>query len=233
MSESERLLADYARRDAELPPDRYAASNPAHLFIRQGIERALADALAAAGPPPLAERRLLDVGCGRGQWLADLETFGAERERLAGLDAVPERVAEARSRLPGADIREGNAATLPWPDGSFDLVVQSMMFSSILDPGVRAAAAREIERVLADGGALLWYDFFVRSPGNRGTRPVGKGELQGLFPDFELRWRRVTLAPPLVRLLVPRLRPLASLLQGLRAFDTHAMALLRPARRPQ
>jgi hypothetical protein len=44
-----------------------------------------------------------------------------------------------------------------------------------------------------------------------------------------MRWRRVTLAPPLVRLLVPRLRPLAAGLQALRVFDTHAMAVLRRA----
>lgn len=224
MSESERLLADYARRDSELPPERYSAANPAHLFIRHSIERALADLL----PFPLADRTALDVGCGGGQWLADLETFGAARERLAGLDRVPERAARARERMPGADVREGDASALPWEDGSFDLVVQSMMFSSILDQGVRVAAAKEMARVLAPGGAILSYDFFVRSPGNEGTRPLGKRELRELFPGFDLRWRRTTLAPPLVRVLVPRLRPAATALQGVRILDTHALALLRP-----
>jgi ubiquinone/menaquinone biosynthesis C-methylase UbiE len=185
--------------------------------------------LGQAGALPLAARRVLDVGCGAGQWLADLETFGAQRERLAGLDLVPARVGHAHARLPGADIREGDASTLPWPDGSFDVVLQSMMFSSILDPDVRRAAAREIDRVLADGGLVLWYDFFVRSPGNPGTAPVSKSELRDLFPGFDVRWRRVTLAPPLVRLLVPRLRPLASALQAVRIANTHALAVLRPS----
>jgi ubiquinone/menaquinone biosynthesis C-methylase UbiE len=227
VDEAERLLADYARRESEISPDRYAATNPAHLFIRHAVERALADTLRRGGALPLAGRRILDVGCGSGQWLVDLETFGAERERLAGLDLVPERAARARERLPGAEVREGDAAALPWPDHSFDLVLQSMMFSSILDPEVRRRAAREIDRVLAPAGAVLWYDFFVRSPGNPGVRPVGKRELRALFPGFDVRWRRTTLAPPLVRLLVPRLHPLASALQALRVLDTHAMALLR------
>jgi ubiquinone/menaquinone biosynthesis C-methylase UbiE len=211
LSEPDRLLSDYARRDAEVPPERYAPANPAHLFIRHGIERALIEMLGRAGALPLSERRVLDVGCGGGQWLADLETFGASRERLAGLDLVPER----------------DAASLPWDDGSFDLVVQSMMFSSILDARVRERAAAEMARVLGGGGAVLWYDFFVAKPGNPGVRGVGKAEVRRLFPGFEMRWRRVTLAPPVVRLLVPRLRPLASALQALRVLDTHAMAVLK------
>jgi SAM-dependent methyltransferase len=227
LGEPERLLADYARRDAEVPREWYAAANPAHLFIRHGIERSMVGMLGRAGLLPLSERRVLDVGCGRGQWLADLETFGASRERLAGLDLVPERAAAAAERLPGADVRQGDASSLPWEDGSFELVVQSMMFSSILDPGVRERAAAEMARVLAGGGAVLWYDFFVAKPGNPGVRGVGKGEVRRLFPGFEMSWRRVTLAPPLVRLLVPRLRPLASALQALRVLDTHAMAVLK------
>lgn len=224
MSESERLLADYARRDAEVPSGRYSPSNPAHLFIRHTVERALVEML-----PPLAGRRVLEVGCGAGQLLVDLETLGAPRERLAGLDLVPDRVAAAQARLPGADIREGDAASLPWEDASFDVVVQSMMLSSVLDASVREAAAKEMARVLAPGGVLASYDFFVRSPGNPGVRPLSRSELESLFPGFSMRWRRTTLAPPLVRLLVPRARPLASALQGLRVLDTHALAVLRRA----
>ena len=177
--------------------------------------------------PPLAGRRVLEVGCGAGQLMADLETLGAPRDRLAGIDLVPDRVAAARARLPGADVREGDAASLPWEEGSFDVVLQSMMLSSVLDPDVRRAAAREMARVLAPDGVVASYDFFIRSPGNAGVRPLTRGELGELFPGFGMSWRRVTLAPPLVRLLVPRARPLASALQALRVLDTHALAVLR------
>jgi ubiquinone/menaquinone biosynthesis C-methylase UbiE len=115
---------------------------------------------------------------------------------------------------------------LPWEDESFDLVVQSMMFSSILELEVAERAAREMDRVLTRDGFVLWYDFFVDPPGNPGARGVGRRDVAALFPGYRMRWRRVTLAPPLVRLLAPRARPLASLLQALRVFDTHAMATL-------
>lgn len=227
MTEADRILAEYARRDTEVAAELYSPTNPAQLFIRHSLELALVRMLDRAGALPLAGRRILDVGCGYGQWLADLETLGAERQLLAGIDLVGTRAARARTRLPGADIREGDATQLPFEDGSFELVLQSMMFSSILDAEVRRRAASEMSRVVAPGGLVLWYDFFVDNPRNPQVRGVGRRELQELFPGHALRWRRVTLAPPLIRALVPRLRPLAGALQGLRVLNTHALALLR------
>jgi ubiquinone/menaquinone biosynthesis C-methylase UbiE len=229
VSESDRILTEYARRAEEVPAERYAPTNPAQLFIHQGIERALVRMLGDAGLLPLAGRRILDVGCGYGQWLADLESLGAERSLLAGIDLVPERAERARERLGGADVRVGDATSLPFADGSFDLVLQSMMFSSILDASVKRAAAAEMARVLAPGAAVLWYDFFVDNPRNRNVRGVGRREVGELFPGFSVRWRRVTLAPPLVRALAPRLHPLASALQAARVLNTHALAVLSRA----
>ncbi len=228
--EADRIVADYDRRAAEIPAERYAPAEPAPLFIRQGIERRVLSELRRAGALPLAGRRVLDAGCGRGQWLADLETWGARRADLAGVDLVPERVEESSARLPGADIRRADATGLPFGDASFDLVLQSMMFSSILDEDVRRAAAAEMARVLAPGGLVLWYDFFVNSPGNPSVRGIRRGEVAELFPGFSIRWRRTTLAPPLVRLLAPRAWPLASALQALTLLNTHAVGCCDAAR---
>jgi len=225
--EAERIVAEYDRRAAEIPAERYTASEPGPVFIRQGIERAVLGELRRAGSLPLKGRRVLDTGCGHGQWLADFETWGARRGDLTGVDLVPERVEESAARLPGADIRRADAASLPFEDGAFDIVLQSMMFSSILDEGVRRAAAAEMARVLAPGGLVLWYDFFVDSPRNRQVRGVRRSEVAALFPGFAMRWRRATLAPPLVRALAPRAWALASFLQALRVLDTHAVAVLQ------
>jgi SAM-dependent methyltransferase len=229
VSEADRILAEYSRREDDPSAARYAPTNPAQLFIRHSLELALVRTLDREGALPLAGRRVLDVGCGYGQWLADLESLGAERRLLAGVDLVPGRVESTRARLAGADIRQAEATDLPFEDGSFDLVLQSMMFSSILDRSVREGAAAEMARVLASGGLVLWYDFFVNNPRNAQVRGIGRREVQELFPGFSVRWRRVTLAPPLIRALAPRLRPLASALQGARVLNTHALAALRPS----
>jgi ubiquinone/menaquinone biosynthesis C-methylase UbiE len=229
MTEAERIRAEYDRRAGEIAEERYSAAQPAALFIRQTVERAALAALGRAGALPLGDRRILDVGCGAGQWLTDFETWGARRDRLAGIDLVEERAAACRARIPDADVHAGDASRLPWPGESFDVVLQSMLMSSVLDGAMRAAVAAEMARVLAPGGLVLWYDFFVDNPRNRSVRGIDRAELAELFEGFEISWRRVTLAPPLVRALVPRARVVASGLQALRVLDTHAVAVLRRA----
>lgn len=229
MGEAERIAGYYREREAKLPAERYAEDRPAPLFIRRHVEQAMLEMLGEAGVFPLSARRILDVGCGAGQWLGVLEGFGAPPANLAGVDLVEDRIARARERLPGADLRVGDAVDLPWEDGSFELVLQSMMFSSIRGREVRAAAAREIDRVLSDDGVVVSYDFHVGNPRNGATRPLRRYELRSLFPGFEVSWRSITLAPPLVRLLVPQMRGAAAALQRARLLNTHSMALLRRA----
>jgi SAM-dependent methyltransferase len=51
-----------------------------------------------------------------------------------------------------------SADALPFPDGSFDVVVSSLMFHH-LDAATKRGALREWRRVLAPGGALVLVDF--------------------------------------------------------------------------
>jgi ubiquinone/menaquinone biosynthesis C-methylase UbiE len=227
MSEADRILEEHRRREREVPAGFYDLDRPANLFLRQGQERALRDALERSGLLPLSGRRLLEVGCGSGNWLEILERFGARREGLAGIDLDPGRAAACAARLPGADIRSGDASVLPWQSGSFDVVLQSTVFSSILDPEMRRAVAFEMLRVLAPGGAILWYDFFVDNPANPNVRGVRRREIEALFPGCRIDPRRATLAPPIARRVVPVSWTLATVLESLRVFDTHYLVLIR------
>ena len=56
--------------------------------------------------------RVLDVGCGPGVLTAELAAlFGPER--VDAIDPSPGFVAATRERLPGVDVREGSAESLP------------------------------------------------------------------------------------------------------------------------
>lgn len=225
-AEIRRIRAEYDRRGRDLDPAAYQACKPENLFMRQAIERGFVRALSEGGLLPLAGRRVLDVGCGTGQWLADLETWGARRELVAGIDLMPDRAEASRRRVPGADVREGSASELPWEADSFDLVFQVMLLSSVLDESLRRDVCAEMDRVLAPGGTIVSVDFFVDNPANASVGAVKKRDFATLFPGYEVGWRRIMLAPPLVRRLAPRAWWLASLLQSARVFDTHAVAVL-------
>jgi ubiquinone/menaquinone biosynthesis C-methylase UbiE len=227
MNEADRILEEHRRRGREIPAGFYDLDRPANLFLRHGQERALCEALERSGLLPLSGRRLLEVGCGSGNWLEILGRFGARREGLAGIDLDPGRASACAARFPGVDIRSGDASVLPWESGSFDIVFQSTVFSSILDLEMRRAVASEMLRVLAPGGAILWYDFFVDNPANPNVRGIRRREIESLFPGCRVDLRRVTLAPPLARRIVPISWTLAAVLESLRVFDTHYLGMIR------
>ncbi len=101
-----------------------------------------------------APEAVLDIGCGTG---ALLGAMGARwpQVRLAGVDAAPGMAAVARQRLPAADIRHGVAESLPWGEGTFDLVVTTLSFHHWRD---QAQGIREAARVLRPGGLFLLAD---------------------------------------------------------------------------
>ena len=92
--------------------------------------------------------RVLDVGCGSGEFLAFLDRLGAS---AAGADPEPGMVALARSRVPTADVRTGSAEDLPWADATFDVVtaVNALQFADDADDAVA-----ELARVAVPGGLV-------------------------------------------------------------------------------
>jgi ubiquinone/menaquinone biosynthesis C-methylase UbiE len=116
--------------------------------------RALAPALAdAAGV--VSGMRVLDVGCGPGGLADELATrVGAEN--VAAIDPAPQFAAACAERQPGADVRVGVAEELPWPDGSFDATLSSLVIAFMRDAD---RGVREMARVTRPGGtvaACMW-----------------------------------------------------------------------------
>ena len=232
-SEVERILAEYARREATLPRDFYSLRRPANLFADQQRTRALLHLLDRERLFPLTAKKILDVGCGDGEQLLRLENWGAQAANLAGIDLIESRMARAAARFgdadrPGApDLHLGDASTLPWPNSTFDIVLQSTVFTSIMDIEMKQAIAREILRVLKPTGVFVWYDFLFDNPRNPHVRGIGAREIRRLFPDCGIRLNRITLAPPIARRLVPITWTGALVLERLSIFNTHYLATIR------
>ena len=178
----QRILEVYRRRASEIPRDAYSLTKPVNLFFAQQRERHALSFLRQFGLLPLEEKRALEVGCGSRGWLPTLESWWLAASASPGSTsmrpawpsfAASSAVGKGRGGIlsPGADLRAGDASRLPWPDASFDLVLQSTVFSSILDSDMRRAVAAEMRRVLKPGGLILWYDFFYNNP--QPQRPGG------------------------------------------------------------
>ena len=225
--EEERIRETYARRARRR--HWYSWFNAAYVFMAQERERAVLQALAENGMAHLADKRILDVGCGAGAWLQDFLKWGASPENLWGIDLLAERVEQARRLLPSAaQVRCGSARSLDVPAGSFDVALQSTVFTSILDPELKRQIAKQMMRAVDGRGLILWYDYRVDNPSNPDVRGVGRSEIRKLFPHCDVRLRPVTLAPPLLRGLAPQARPLCLLLEKLPWLCTHYLGVIRP-----
>ena len=224
--ENERLLRENRRREAEIAPERYAPWQPAELFMLGERRRRAAGMLRRSGVFPGPETPCLEVGYGRLGWLGDLVCWGVRETSLAGIELDAVRAAEARKRLPSADLRVGDACEMPWASETSRLVIASTVFTSVLDSDLRRRLAAEIYRVLEPGGALLWYDFRVDNPRNPNVRGIGRRELRSIFPQLSGEVRSLTLAPPLTRFVAPWSHWLATTLESLPFLRTHLMAVL-------
>lgn len=86
---------------------------------------------------------VLDVGVGAGVFA---EEFVRRGVRLTGIDINPEMVEAARRYVPNAAFVEAPADTLPFEDGSFDLVFLGHVLHEVPDPVRALAEARRVAR---------------------------------------------------------------------------------------
>lgn len=105
--------------------------------------------------------RVLEIGCGTGN-LALLVKQMRPQVEVVGLDPDSKALARAarKARRAGLtlELDRGFADKLPYPDGSFDRVLSSLMFHH-LDGDLRLASLREVLRVLRPDGSLHLMDF--------------------------------------------------------------------------
>ncbi|WP_211247896.1 class I SAM-dependent methyltransferase [Cryptosporangium arvum] len=123
--------------------------------------------------------RVLDVGCGSGEFLTELAGRGV---RVAGVDPADGMVHLARRAAPEADVRLADAESLPWPDGEFDVVtaINALQFAD--DPD---AAAAELLRVAAPGGWVAVANWAERSGNELDAIDAALNDEPGI--DGELR----------------------------------------------
>ena len=109
--------------------------------------------LAWLAVPP--EGRWLDVGCGTGALSATI-LAAAGPSTVTGIDASEGYAAYAREQIRDsrAELRQGDAQALPFPDGSFDATVSGLVLNFLPEPSRGLA---EMARVTRPGGVAAVY----------------------------------------------------------------------------
>ena len=220
--ETRAVVERYQRRTAVYDP-----LEPWIFMSRQERERALIRWLRTCAPGPPARMRLMEIGCGQGGNLLQFLRLGFHPSNLVGNELQAERASEAVGMLPAkVTIHQGDALDLQPELGPFDVVFQSLVFSSILEDQFQDALAAKMWTLARPGGGVLWYDFIYNNPSNSDVRGVRYRRIRQLFPEAKPRSWRVMLAPPVSR-LVTRVHPgLYQLFNALPWLRTHMLIWL-------
>jgi SAM-dependent methyltransferase len=136
---------------------------------------------AERGRPP---GRVLDLGCGRGQYAAELARRGWQ---VVGVDNVPKAVAAARRKgIPGARFEVADVTALePAALGTFDLFLDIGCFQH-LDAEQRGAAGRGVTALAEPGATVLMMEFSRRTPISSFAGGVSADEVAAALPAWDM-----------------------------------------------
>lgn len=223
----DRSRMDDVYRSRERLTARYSLDNPGNRFNFLQLRDTIANLLRKISADP-ARIVTLDLGCGALFWAEELIRLGIEREHCVGADILHWRMREGRQL--GREIQAVNASatTLPFRSGSFDLICQFTLMTSVLEADARASIVEEMKRLLRPGGYVLWYDFRYNNPANPHTRAIGRSELRRLFHGWNVDLQSVTFVPQLARKTPEFLIPLLKFLHRFPMLRTHYVALIGP-----
>jgi SAM-dependent methyltransferase len=151
----------------------------------------------------LPRMRLLEIGVGGGR---TTRAFAPLAREYVGVDYAEGMVAACKKQFPDLRFQHGDVRALPFPEGSFDLVLFAYNGIDAVSHADRRRGFREVRRVLAPGGR------FVFSTHNL----LGLGRLFAFDPRRPIKSARLRLHnPPLASLLA---RPWAVVRDGAYAF---------------
>lgn len=196
MTETDKIKSRYEKRKVN-----NAGKNENAVFIENVVKERenIYSAIIEKYFTDLQNIKFIEIGAGEGANIPFFQALGIKDQNITVAELLPERTVKLREKYPHITVAEGDALQLNF-ENYFDVVFQSLVFTSILDADFKTKLATKMWRMLKPGGIILWYDFKFNNPANKDVKGVGAKEIKKLFPSFtEISFYKVTLAPPLGR----------------------------------
>ena len=235
--ELERIRKEYTDRDNNITFSKYNKLNLDYLFLIQNREKELLKIFKNENFTNFDNCKVLEIGCGYNGIINEMFHLGVKRSNLYGIDLSSERIKKLSEHINNtntdnlnceyADLKVGSADNLPWVSNTFDVVIISLVLSSILNNNLKQAICNEVLRVLNKKGFIIWYDFSLNNPSNKKVRGISKKEIFKLFSGQIIKLNKITCAPPITRRIAKYSWLLLYLLEKIKIFNTHYIGIIK------
>ena len=152
MSEVEKIRMRYERRKSD-------KSNKYNIFLPYVYnsfferEKMMLFFLEKYLEKDVVEARVLEIGCGSGDNLLMFLRYGFQSKNIVGNDLLNDRLLYAKKRLPlDTMLISGDGCDLNMEVASFDVILVSTVFTSILDSGEKERLAKKYGSYYLLGG---------------------------------------------------------------------------------
>lgn len=226
--ESNEIIERYRRRTQKDKSCLYNMAKNSVAISRFRFNQELLTLLAKNFGCDFPLKKYLEVGCGTGNNLSQLISFGVEPKNLTGNDIYEPSLEIAKNRLPSCvELRQGNFVDLKY-EKKFDVILFSTVLSSILDTDLRKECINKAYDLLNKDGIVVIYDFTYNNPKNKDVQKV-------VFHDFfspgcpkysKSSVKRITLAPPIARRL-ENFPFLIKLFEKIKILNTHMICCFK------
>lgn len=105
------------------------------------------------------EAHILDVGCGYGRTLDQLQKLGYTN--LFGIDFSEKMIERAKAQFPSLNVNVQRNKTLNFPDNTFDAVFLFAVLTCITTDEEQEFLLNESKRILKPGGIIYINDFLL------------------------------------------------------------------------
>jgi len=173
------------------------------------------------------DKRFLEIGAGTGGNLLEFMKLGFEKENIYANEINTNRGNILKEKVDSKNLFLMDAISLS-TEIKFDVILQSTVFTSILDTTNKQKLANKMFNLLNGGGCIMWYDFKYNNPSNKDVKGISKQEIIKLFPNAsKIDFYNVTLAPPIAR-KIPRLYPFINFIFPF--LRTHIVAIIHKSK---
>ncbi len=192
--EIEKIKAEYAGRDLvhDEKDWRVQKYHPRHELGRMLNMHHLNELINAINAIDLdiSDKNFLDLGCGSGTWLRYLVELGAKPGNCTGIDISEQRIQKAKLKNGAINYLVTNGMDVPFPDGSFHVVMQIVTLSSVTDESIWKNLVNEMKRVNTKDGYIFWFDH--KKAFSEKLIGFTEQEVLDLFDEYELVYKSQT-----------------------------------------